>query len=61
MKPYLLTTGILFTAIVVAHIARIVAEWPPSLNPETVIVYFLTLLCAALAAWAFYLFTRHKS
>ena len=28
MKPYLVTTGLLFALLAVAHIARTIAEWP---------------------------------
>ena len=51
MKAYLITTGLVFGAIVVAHVARVFAEGTWLLGePDWVI---LTLLAAALCIWAF--------
>jgi tetrahydromethanopterin S-methyltransferase subunit E len=51
MKAYLLTTGLAFGAIVVAHMWRTVVEGPQLwADPVWVI---LTLLAAGLCAWAF--------
>jgi hypothetical protein len=61
MKPYLLTTGTLFALIAVLHIWRSIAEWPPQIGAEFFFMQTLTLLCAALAAWAFALLARRKS
>ena len=56
MKAYLFTTGLVFGAIVVAHVARVFAEGTRLLRePDWVI---LTVLAAALCVWAFRLLAR---
>lgn len=51
MKAYLITTGIVFGGIPIAHAARVWAEWPgPAKNPVFIL---LTVLSIALCAWAF--------
>ena len=51
MKAYLITTGIVFGGVTVAHIAKVWAEWPePAKNPFFIL---LTLLAVGLCAWAF--------
>ena len=51
MKAYLITTGLVFGAIVVAHVARVFAEGTRLLSePDWVI---LTLFAAVLCTWAF--------
>ena len=49
MKAYLLTSGILFALIVLAHIARIFAEGLTVADPVFVL---LPLLSAGLSIWA---------
>ena len=49
MKAYLITTGIVFALITLAHIARIIAEGARMLNPFFIV---LTLLAAGLCFWA---------
>ena len=56
MKAYLITTGLVFGTIVVAHVTRVFAEGTRLLaEPDWVI---LTLLAAALCVWAFSLLAR---
>lgn len=50
MKAYVMTTGALFALLVVVHIWRGVAEGGSMLRDPYYIC--VTLLCAALAAWA---------
>jgi hypothetical protein len=50
VKAYVMTTGIIFGLIVVAHIWRAVAEGPSiAANPPYIL---LTVAAAALALWA---------
>ena len=59
MKAYLITTGTVFGLITLAHLARIVAEWPRQLSEPLFLI--LTVFAAALCVWAFRLlrcFTR---
>jgi hypothetical protein len=51
MKAYLLTTGILFGLIALAHIWRVFQEGPGLAKDPWFIA--LTLLAMALSAWAF--------
>ena len=56
MKSYLLTTGVIFALIVVAHVLRIMAEGPKLLLQP---VFALTsILSVGLALWAWRLFRR---
>ena len=61
MKPFLLTTGIVFTLIVAIHIWRIFDEWPARMDMEFASMIALTLLAAGLATWAFVLFGKRRS
>jgi len=57
MKAYLVTTGTVFGAIVVAHVWRLFEEgMHPATDPAWVI---LTVLSAALSRWAWGLLARH--
>jgi hypothetical protein len=49
MKTYIVTTGLLFCLITVAHIARIVAERHLARDPWYLL---LTIAAAVLAIWA---------
>jgi len=53
MKAYVVTTGVVFGLIVVAHVARIVAEGPRLVTDPLFI--FLTVLAIALCGWAWHL------
>jgi tetrahydromethanopterin S-methyltransferase subunit E len=53
MRAYLLTTGIAFGLIVVAHVWRVVAESHALVRDPGFIV--LTLIAASMSGWAFYL------
>jgi hypothetical protein len=56
MKAYLITTGILFALIVVAHILKAIDEGPGTAkNPFFIL---LTVLAAGLSVWAFRLLKR---
>jgi hypothetical protein len=50
MKAYVTTTGALFALLVVVHIWRAIAEGASVLKDPFYI--FVTVVCAALAAWA---------
>jgi hypothetical protein len=50
MKAYLITTGIIFALITLAHILRVFAEGP-RLAQDPVFV-LLTILAAGLSVWA---------
>ena len=56
MKAYLLTTGVLFGLITVAHLARIVDEWPHLATDPWFLL--LTLAAAGFCVWAWHLFRR---
>ena len=56
MKAYLITTGIIFTLIVVAHVLRAIDEGPGTAKDPFFIL--LTLLAAGLSVWAFRLLKR---
>jgi hypothetical protein len=53
MKAFLITTGSVFGLITLAHIARVIAEGPRLATDPTFVL--LTLVAAALCAWAFWL------
>ncbi len=50
MKAYLITTGIIFALITLAHILRVFAEGPRLAKDPFFIL--LTLLAASLSVWA---------
>ena len=54
MKPYLVTTGLLFALLAVAHIARTIAEWPRLATDPGFILEGpgIGLFAAALGLWA---------
>jgi hypothetical protein len=56
MKAYLLTTGVLFGLIAIAHILRMIVEWPRLATDPWYLL--LTLLAAALCVWAWRLLRR---
>ena len=58
MRAFLITAGTIFGLIVVAHIARMVAE-PARLTDLW--FWLLTLIAAALSGWAFYLLRTVRS
>jgi hypothetical protein len=53
MKAYVTTTGSVFGLLVLAHIARVVAEGPHVATDP--FFAFMTVVAAALCAWAAYL------
>jgi hypothetical protein len=62
MKPYLFTTGTIFTLMTAIHIWRAAAEWPHhGLNaPFLLGMSALIILPGALAWWAWSLLRRTK-
>ncbi len=50
MKAYVITTGVLFGLIVVAHVWRFIAEGAASARDPVFIIF--TILAAALTLWA---------
>jgi ABC-type uncharacterized transport system permease subunit len=58
MRTYVLLTGLLFGAIAVLHIERIIYEWPAPIHQPGFLL--LTLLAAALCAWAGSLLRRRR-
>ena len=55
MKAYIITTGIVFALITIAHIARLATETSVLREP---IFLVLTILAAALSIWAFVVLRR---
>lgn len=49
MKAFLITAGLVFALVVIAHIARLVAEPQMARDP---FFWLLTVLAAGLSAWA---------
>jgi len=56
MKAYLITTGVVFALITLAHILRVFAEGPQL--AKSPIFILLTFLAAGLSAWAWCLLGR---
>jgi len=56
MKAYMITTGIVFALIAIAHIARVATESTRILHEP--IFLLLTVLAAGLAVWAFVVLRR---
>ena len=56
MKAYLVTTGLLFGVIVVAHVLRAAQEGAHVTHDPFFVA--LTLVAAALSAWAWRLFAK---
>jgi hypothetical protein len=56
MKAYIITTGIVFALITIAHIARMATESTHVLREP--IFLALTLLAAGLSVWAFVVLRR---
>jgi hypothetical protein len=58
MRTYVLVTGLIFAAIVVAHVTKVVEEGTHLLRQPGFLL--LTLLAAALCAWAGSLLRRRR-
>lgn len=56
MKAYLMTTGAVFGLITLAHLWRILVEWPHLATEPGYLL--LTVATAALCLWAWRLFRR---
>jgi hypothetical protein len=54
MKPYLITTGILFALLAVAHLLRTIAEWSRLTTDPGFLVEGpgIGIMAAAIAVWA---------
>jgi hypothetical protein len=50
MRAYVITSGVIFALLVVAHIARVAMEGPHVLTDAFFVI--ATLIAGALAAWA---------
>jgi hypothetical protein len=56
MRSYLLVSGILFGAVALAHLLRLIYAWPVQLGGETVPLWISVIgivVAGALCAWAF--------
>ena len=60
MKAYLITTGLLFAMLTLAHLLRIIAEWPRLTTDPWFIVEGpgIGLLAGAISLWAWRLLRR---
>lgn len=59
MKAYVITTGVVFGLLTVAHLLRIVTENPHlATNPAYILI---TVASAVLCVWAIYVLTRSNS
>jgi hypothetical protein len=59
VRGYLATTGTLFALLALAHVWRVLAEWPLLIqNWEAVAEAGVGLVAAALSVWAWRLFAR---
>jgi hypothetical protein len=56
MKAYVITTGVVFAALVIAHVARLFAEGLRLLTEPFFVL--MTAAAAALAVWAGWLVSR---
>ena len=56
MKAYVITTGIIFALITIAHLVRLALESTRVLTEPIYVVF--TILSAAIAIWAVILFLR---
>jgi hypothetical protein len=59
MKGYIVTSGVIFALLALAHVARIVLEsWTLAQRPEFVAI---TLAAAAMAVWAYRAYRRMEA
>ena len=58
MKAFLITTGTVFALVVIAHVARMIAE--PDVVHEP-LFWLLTFVAAALSGWAWRLVWKLRS
>jgi len=60
MKAYLITTGVIFALLTVAHVLRTIAEWPRLTADPWFILQGpgIGILAAALCFWAWRLLLR---
>ncbi len=56
MRTYVMTTGVIFGLLVIAHVLRIVGESPALAGDPSFVA--ITLACAVLCGWAFSLLRR---
>ena len=55
MRAYIITTGLIFALITIAHVARLASESHVLKEP---IFLLLTVLSATLSVWAFFVLRR---
>ena len=56
MKSYIVTSGVIFALLALAHVARVVVEpWRLAREPEYIAI---TLLAVAMAVWAYRAYRR---
>ena len=58
MKSYVMTTGLVFALLALAHVWRVIAEGPGVANPFFIAT---TVAAAALSVWAFVVLRRPVS
>lgn len=58
MRTYVMTTGVIFGLLVVAHVWRMLVEGHLASQPEYIVI---TLIAALLSLWAFRLVWRSRS
>jgi len=58
MKAYVITSGVIFGLLTIAHVLRIIFE-NRQLATEP-FFFLITLACAALAVWAWLALRRHQ-
>jgi hypothetical protein len=59
MKAYLMTTGTLFALLALAHLWRIIGEWPRLItDPWEILEAAIGVAAGALCIWAWRLFRR---
>ena len=58
MRAYVMTTGVIFGLLVVAHVWRMFVEGHLATQPEYIVI---TLIAALLSLWAFRLVWRSRS
>jgi hypothetical protein len=57
MKSYVITTGAVFALLTVAHLWRIIAEWPHLVTDP----WYLLIAAAGLCLWAWRLLRRGQA
>ena len=58
MKAYVITTGVVFALLTVAHLLRIIAEWPQLAKDPFFLL--ITIVAGGLCVWALWLLRLSK-